>query len=458
MYRYNYIILLLILLSTACAVKPKKPFESPAKPLEFTEAIRYLTNSLLRQLENQQIMANQLKNGQLTKTNIVLKPFINEDTGETVNISKNKTDMTIEDIIIAEVNKSQTCVDERCATEVCQPQEILSFSQDQPQCPEQKLQKRFAAFSIERMTQKSLPHADYVMYGVIRLEPYQAHLTHTKHYRVYSSVVDQETKKIAATANVWIADDVLMLNNQPMSVYRDSFLYLKDRGLEYLLDITIAPEVETIVDRSERDFVDAILFDAATAYENEYYQEARDLYHKATQQPGGEIIEAYAGLYQSYYKLNNLEQAKKAFAKMVELGAETGNLNTKFLFKVNSTEFGSVAEDTAATKELIEQYPLQLHQIGKYFSQSEACLLIAGHSSHTGNPNYNRQLSLSRAQKIQQLLEEDFSTIHSRIMTEGKGFDECIVCTGSDDEIDAVDRRVEFKAIDCDRLLNEMQQ
>ena len=308
------------------------------------------------------------------------------------------------------------------------------------------------------MTQKTLPHADYVMYGVIRLEPYQANLSHTKHYRVYSSVVDQETKKIVATAHIWIADDVLMLNNQPMSVYRDSFLYLKDRGLEYLLDITIAPEAETIVDRSERDVVDAILFDAATAYENQYYQEARDLYQKATQQPGGEIMEAYAGLYQSYYKLNNIEQAEITFAKMVALGAESGNLNTKFLFKVNSTEFGSVAEDTEATKELIEQYPLQLHQIGKYFSQSENCLLIAGHSSHTGEPDYNRQLSLRRAQKIQQLLEADFPSIQPRTMNEGKGFDECIVCTGSDDEIDAVDRRVEFKAIDCKQLTDEFQQ
>jgi outer membrane protein OmpA-like peptidoglycan-associated protein len=147
-----------------------------------------------------------------------------------------------------------------------------------------------------------------------------------------------------------------------------------------------------------------------------------------------------------------LDEAEKAFAHMVKLGAETRYLNTKFLFKVNSIDFGVVEEDTPEVKALISRYPLQLRQIAKHFSYNQDCLLIVGHSSKTGTPEYNRQLALERAQTIQALLHADFPSILSRTVAQGKGFDECVVCTGSDDNLDAIDRRVEFKVMPCEEL------
>ena len=86
--------------------------------------------------------------------------------------------------------------------------------------------------------------------------------------------------------------------------------------------------------------------------------------------------------------------------------------------------------------------------MGKYFQESGHCLQIVGHCSRSGTETYNRNLSLERAIRIQKLLKPWFPDVMIHTGTVGRGFSQTIKDTGTDDERDAIDRRVEFVITD----------
>ena len=69
--------------------------------------------------------------------------------------------------------------------------------------------------------------------------------------------------------------------------------------------------------------------------------------------------------------------------------------------------------------------------------------------SPTGPTALNERLSLRRAEYVMQRLQEEAPQLGSRMIANGMGSRANIVGTGSDDVTDAVDRRVEFRALDC---------
>ncbi|MES1163671.1 MAG: OmpA family protein, partial [Rhizobacter sp.] len=94
-------------------------------------------------------------------------------------------------------------------------------------------------------------------------------------------------------------------------------------------------------------------------------------------------------------------------------------------------------------------YPMWLHQIAKASTDAGICMAIIGHTSHTGPVAYNEALSLQRAAYIRQRLVSDSTALGPRTTTSGMGFRQNIVGSGTDDAVDALDRRVEFKITPC---------
>lgn len=74
---------------------------------------------------------------------------------------------------------------------------------------------------------------------------------------------------------------------------------------------------------------------------------------------------------------------------------------------------------------------------------------IVGHISRAGPEPLNDQLSLLRAGTIKQKLEYDVPDLHTRTIANGVGSKENLVGSATDDARDALDRRVEFKVVDC---------
>jgi outer membrane protein OmpA-like peptidoglycan-associated protein len=376
---------------------PEKPEPIQKHPLQFYAAIPILAGNLLSQVKgNQGILSG------LGETTLVVDPFIEASSGEVVKVSRQ-----IEDIFIA------------------------------------KAQQDFKNMTMTRMTPENLVQANYLVSGVLLFDNFQSDNSRDekKYYHVSSSIVDLKTGKIVANSDVWLSDT--QLDNLPVL---DSPLLTKDKRAESLVKTATKPVGEL----AEKEYYDsletqALLAEAETAYEKSDYQTALTLFSTAAKREDGRVMKTYAGLYRTNLKLGDNYAAEQAFGELVAIGMAEDNLSAKFLFDVNSTDF-------VPKSNLRREYDLWLRQIGQHFARGNRCLHIIGHSSRTGKREYNLKLSKQRAQSIQERLRSDFQQVMQKSVALGKGFDECINCSGTDDAKDAVDRRVEFKIIDCHQI------
>jgi outer membrane protein OmpA-like peptidoglycan-associated protein len=281
------------------------------------------------------------------------------------------------------------------------------------------------------------------MVGVLDYELY-GNAPKQKRYRIHAAVLDPKIQRVIASAKVWLLEE--SLNYTPVTIYEDSPMYLKDKLLDSLINIAKSP-VGTEVEARYYNALEAsaVIIEASTAYSKRDYGKALDLFKQAANLPEGQTMRTYAGLYQTYRKLQHPDKAEEAFGKMFELGVAENNLSTKFLFQVNNVEF-------VTNPNIRKQYVMWLRQIGKFFNSTEHCIQILGHTSRTGAEQYNRDLSLQRAEKVQKLLAPYLSQIQKRSVAIGRGYLDNIVGSGTDDARDAVDRRVDFKIVDCKPL------
>ncbi|MEW6670622.1 MAG: OmpA family protein [Thermodesulfobacteriota bacterium] len=389
----------LLLASCAVFTKTSEPIQAPVPfqetiqpPVPFQEAIAALADDLLNLIK-----ADRTDSTPKDTLRVMLIPFTDAATDEVPLISRQ-----IEALIIAEGSR------------------------------------KFKEFDITRLTSQNISRANYIISGAIRMEWYQgkdAGLSQ-KYYRVYGAVARATDNKTIGESNRWIADRDI--NFTPTPIYRDSPLYLTGGRLP-------SPGKPLPPHRDENISLEttAILIEARMAYEKEDYETAESLFRMAAGRKDGQDMDTYAGLYLANHKLGRLEEAEKAFARLVAISAEKyQSFTVKYLFGVNSVEF-------LKDKSLEDRYQTWIRNIGKYFQHTSKCLRIVGHSSRTGPKDYNDKLSLERAKSVQAILQKSFPEVFERSEVVGKGFSENIVGTGADDDSDALDRRVELFVIEC---------
>lgn len=382
------ILSLILLLAGGCVSQPKKIYH---EQFALPKAVQVLTDDLLQQI-------GRSRNAELKR--IALDPFVDVNSGDVVT-----TSLEIEALMIRQIAQ------------------------------------QFPQFQMQRLSPLQLQQVDYIMVGALDYEVANGTYTDQKRYRIHASIIDLRQQKVVANNSVWLAEAEFDYN--PVTIYEDSPMFLRDKSLENLVAMAKA-EVGSQVDPGYYNAIEAnaVLVAATTAYARHEYDYALQLFQQAANMPAGNTMRTYAGLYQTYRKLERLDQAELAFAKMFQLGVAERNLSVKFLFQVNSTEF-------VAHPEIRWQYIMWLRQIGKFFEQTTYCIEILGHTSRTGAEQYNQQLSLQRAEKVQRLIAPYFSQIHQRSRAIGRGFVDNIVGSGTDDARDAVDRRVDFQIANC---------
>ena len=187
----------------------------------------------------------------------------------------------------------------------------------------------------------------------------------------------------------------------------------------------------------------ALLADALAAYNAEKWQQALTSYTAASKRTDGQQLRTFNGLYLTNVRLNNSTGAEQAFGKIVQLGLETNNLAVKLLFRPGS------ATDFWPGRDYSAVYPIWIRQLARAIQSSGHCLTVVGHTSRTGSEAVNDRLSLQRAETVKRLLEGEARALTTKLKANGVGYRENIIGTGSDDERDAIDRRVEFKVVDC---------
>lgn len=366
------------------------------RPMGFDQAVRSLTFDLFAQIFNKSDIP-----GLAASANFVADSIINADTGDEMALQKN----------------------------------VLRLIQS-------TVAENFPKYNVAGMDLNNLDLADYVITGILQNEKFNNSLE--KIPRLYMSAVQKSTGQIVAHSEAWGSNQ--NVDFRANALYSDSPMYLKDKRINAL----IATAKATAGSEADREYFDnlttsALLHEAAAVYDMGNYQLALGLFAKAAERQDGMVMKTFAGLYESFLKLNQLNKAEDAFGKLTELGIQNGNISVKFLFTVNKTAFSGDSSK-------LSEYGIWLRQISQKIADSNSCMQILGHASHSGNADYNKKLSLKRAAEIRKKLETETVGVAEKTFAIGRGFEENIIGSGTNDESDAIDRRVEFKVVDCSRL------
>jgi outer membrane protein OmpA-like peptidoglycan-associated protein len=227
------------------------------------------------------------------------------------------------------------------------------------------------------------------------------------------------------------------LDGTPVAFYRESPFTLPPLQAGTTTTAGTAPLTER-----QRTVPIARLDEAGLAYSAGSYDRALALYRSAETLPGADTMQALVGTYLASVRSGREEDARDAFARIVTLGLATRTMGVKLLFAPGKTDY---IADSAISK----PYPDWLREIARQAGEAPSCLQVVGHSSRTGAQDYNLALSGQRAAAVREQLEAANPALARRIDTAGVGWRENLVGIGSDDLKDAVDRRVEFKVVDC---------
>jgi len=234
--------------------------------------------------------------------------------------------------------------------------------------------------------------------------------------------------------------------------YQDSPIHQKDKAplilsVEKPVDESVETPDNELIDKEYYDSLNTnvLLAKAENLHENHGDEKAMALFKLAAIRPDAQLVRTYAGLYQTHLKLKQQAAAEKAFAQLLEASIQKNNkLNLKFLFSVNSNEF---INDT----ELKKEYSFWLRQIALYLENNQVCTQIVGHSTQTEEKK-KQALSLLRAEKVQTLMGTHFPALIQSSKVLGKGSNDNLMATNTNDVIDTIDRRVEIIVLDCSEI------
>ena len=287
--------------------------------------------------------------------------------------------------------------------------------------------------------QDTLARAGYLLTGT--LERTQRAASARGPLRIQLALTDVRSGKVTAQASALARDDGV--DNTPLAYDQDSPVLAQDKVIDGYVRTTATPPGQPADAHYMTRLAAAPVIAGATAlYNAGRYQEALTQYDAAAALPAGDQLRVLSGLYLSSVKLERGAEAEQAFGKIVAYGIQNRQLGVKFLFNPGSTVFWSDAKVSGP-------YAMWLRQIASLSTQAKVCMDIVGHTSRTGAEPVNDALSLQRANFIRQKLSAESAVLGERSLAVGRGFRENIIGSGTDNAVDALDRRVEFKIIDC---------
>ncbi len=304
----------------------------------------------------------------------------------------------------------------------------------------ERLTTKFDQFTVLPFQSANLGKALYLLTGTMtRVDAGVA--GHKRALQINLALTELKSGNVVAQASALALDDGL--DHTPLPYYRDSPVLVKDRVIEgYARTSTTPPGQRADAFYLDRIASATLINEATTLYNQERYVEALGQYRSALATPTGEQLRVLNGIYLTTAKLGRTAEAEQAFGRVVALGIAYNELGVKFLFNPGSTEFWSDPKVSGP-------YTMWLRQIAREGTAAKVCMNVVGHTSKTGSEQANDALSLQRANVIRQRLSSEAGALGARTKTVGMGFRQNIVGSGTDNAVDALDRRVEFRIIPC---------
>ncbi len=305
-------------------------------------------------------------------------------------------------------------------------------------------QQKKAGWSIKPLTRETLAAGPLLLIGT--LTPVTVERSVDKQpdaFRIWLTLIDLRTNRVVAKQ--LDRATVGSVNAEPLPFYRDSPTWHKDKTV--LGYINSCQKDTRIGDPAQDDYLArlpaaAVINEAMMAYNQGKVPAANKLYREAQGIADAGDLRVLNGLYLTSWQLGQRDEAKDAFGKLVASGLEAKRLPMKLLFKAGGTSFNE-------TGDLATQYQLWLATMASEAGKVPACVRVVGHTSRTGSASVNEKLSKRRAEAVARLLEDRNRSLSTRLSVAGVGSREALVGLGTDDQRDALDRRVEFRVVDC---------
>ncbi len=300
----------------------------------------------------------------------------------------------------------------------------------------ERVRARFPQFEVGPARPELLRRAGYVVAATM-----QQVGGDREAFRLSMSMTDVHAGLVIAQAVARVRDK--SVDTTPTPYYRESPSLTRDRVVEGQVrtsETTPGKAADSVY--LERLPTNALINEGLAAVNEGKYVAALPYYEEASRRGDGQQLRVYNGLYVVYWNTGRVREAEGAFGKIVALGLATNNLAVKFLFRPRSTEFWP-------DPKISGPYPFWLKQIAGEVASSKRCLAVVGHSSRTGSEQVNDRLSLQRAEAIKAKLVSEGGDLVNRIQTSGAGYRDNLIGTGTDDQRDALDRRVEFRVVTC---------
>jgi len=305
----------------------------------------------------------------------------------------------------------------------------------------ERMVAKFESVEILPFQTASLAKAQYLLTGTLVRIKSGAGVQGRSPLQINLALTDLKTGTVVAQASAVARDEGI--DHTPLRYYQDSPVLVKDKVVEgYVRTSATAPGQASDSVYFERIGVATVIAEANAAYNAERYQDALVKYRAAGAMTGGDQLRTLNGIYLVHTRMGRTAEAESAFGNIVAYGIRNSQLDLKFLFNPGSVVFWSDPKISGA-------YGMWLRQIAKEGASDKVCINIIGHTSRTGGEGANDALSLQRAGAILQKLNAETGGVSLRAKAVGMGFRENIIGSGSDNAVDALDRRVEFKIVGC---------
>jgi outer membrane protein OmpA-like peptidoglycan-associated protein len=306
------------------------------------------------------------------------------------------------------------------------------------------IKTKYSGWSVKPLTRQALAEKPLLLIGTLTpVNVERAVDTVPDAYRVWLTLIDLRTGRVIAKQ----IDRATLgsVNPEPLPFYRDSPTWHKDKTVSAYIN---SCQVNTkIGDPADPEYLAhlpgaAVVNEAILAYGDGKIPLANSLYKEAASLADPGDLRVLNGLYLTSWQLGQRDAARDAFSKLVDSGLESKRLPVKMLFQPGKTTFNQVGD-------LPQQYQVWLSSLAQQTGKASACVRIVGHTSRTGSARANENLSRQRAEAIQKMLLQQNRSLGTRLTAAGVGSKEALVGLGTDDQRDALDRRVEFRVVDC---------
>jgi outer membrane protein OmpA-like peptidoglycan-associated protein len=303
--------------------------------------------------------------------------------------------------------------------------------------------RRLPSWDVQPLTRSSLATQPLLLIGTLTaINTRNAKDENADAFRICLALADLKTGKLVAKrADRAVAASV---DAEPVPLYRDNPTWTLDATtLAYIKSCQGSTAGDPIAPGYlQRLPAAAVINEAMIAYADNKPADAYKLYREARPLAEPDDLRVLNGLYTTSWKTGRKKEAADTFGRIVGVGLDTKRLPIKMFFNPGTTTLLQSAD-------LQAQYTVWLHEVAIQVASRDACLRVVGHTSRTGDAAANEVLSQKRAAVIKQNLERQNKKLASRVSADGVGSREILIGLGTDDLRDALDRRVEFRSVDC---------